>query len=128
MWQRMLTGIFLRSWRVLQRWRMRLRLDHRHFLFTKVFDYGTSRRLFEAAGNISVASRIAPADGGRFNRCCARLARRRHRLGCPARSLRSVLPWVSDEKETDSMPGRLPSMRWQHQPSLWKLWSLRLLR
>jgi hypothetical protein len=42
--------------------------------------------------------------------------------------MRRLLPWLSDEKETESMPGRLPSMQRQHQSPLWKLWSLRLLR
>ena len=48
-------------------------------------------------------------------------------MGCPAGSLRRLLPVVPQQGSAESMPGGLPGVQRQHQPPLWKLRSLCLL-
>src|SRR3954453_9404130 len=49
------------------------------------------------------------------------------RLGCPAGSLRRLLSGMLQQGSAESMPGSLPRVQRQHQPTLWKLRSVRLL-
>ena len=48
-------------------------------------------------------------------------------LGCPARSVRRLLPGVFHQDSAEPMPGGLPRVQRQHQPTLWNLRSLCLL-
>ena len=48
-------------------------------------------------------------------------------LGCWAGSVHSLLPVVSHQEQAKPMPGGLPGVQRQHQPTLWKLRSLCLL-
>ena len=42
--------------------------------------------------------------------------------------MHNLLPVVSHQEAAEPMRGSLPGVQRQHQPALWKLWSLRLLR
>ena len=76
---------------------------------------------------VGVAARIAAEHRRRFGRRGTQHAGGEYRLGCPAGSVHSLLPVVSHQEEAEPMHGSLPGVQRQHQPPLWKLWSLRLL-
>ena len=83
--------------------------------------------LSKLLARVGVAARIAAEHRGRFSRRGTQYSGAGDRLGCPAGSVRGLLPVVSHQDEAESMPGGLPGVQRQHQPPLWKLRNLRLL-
>jgi hypothetical protein len=82
---------------------------------------------FPSVGGVGVAARIIAEHRGCFSRHGTQFSGGGDRLGCPAGSVRRLLPVVLQQGAAESMPGGLPRLQRQHQPPLWKLRSLRLL-